>query len=48
MGGMVFGTVLGVVIIPGLYVIFGKMADGRKMIKNEEASPLTEDMIHYE
>ena len=48
MGGMVFGTVLGVVIIPGLYVIFGKMADGRKMIKNEEASPLSEDMIHYE
>ena len=48
MGGMVFGTVLGVVIIPGLYIIFGKMADGKKMIKDEDQSPLSEDMIHYE
>lgn len=48
MGGMVFGTVLGVVIIPGLYIIFGKLADGRKMIKDEDQSPLSEDMIHYE
>ncbi|WP_312075811.1 efflux RND transporter permease subunit [Chryseobacterium sp.] len=48
MGGMVFGTVLGVVIIPGLYYIFGKIADGRKMIKDEEETSLTKDMIHYE
>jgi len=48
MGGMIFGTVFGVVIIPGLYYIFAKWADGKKMIKEEEESPFSEDMIHYE
>ncbi|WP_326983266.1 efflux RND transporter permease subunit [Chryseobacterium sp. MYb264] len=48
MGGMIFGTVFGVVIIPGLYYIFAKWADGRKMIKEEHESPFSEDMIHYE
>lgn len=46
LGGMLFGTVIGVVIIPGLYYIFGKMAEGRKLIKNEDFKPLTED-VHY-
>ena len=44
LGGMVFGTVFGVLIIPGLYVIFAKIADGKKLIKNEDESPLTEDI----
>ena len=44
LGGMVFGTVFGVMVIPGLYCIFGKLADGRKMIKNEDESPLTKDL----
>lgn len=48
MGGMIFGTVFGVVIIPGLYYIFAKWADGKKMIKEEHESPFSEDMIHYE
>lgn len=48
MGGMIFGTVFGVVIIPGLYYTFAKWADGKKMIKEEEESPFSEDMIHYE
>lgn len=48
MGGMIFGTVFGVVIIPGLYYIFAKWADGKKMIKEEQESPFSEDMIHYE
>lgn len=43
LGGMLFGTVMGVIIIPGLYYIFGTLAEGRKMIKNEEFTPLTED-----
>lgn len=41
-GGMLLGTVLGVVVIPGLYYVFAKMADGRKLIKDEHESPLTE------
>lgn len=44
LGGMLFGTVFGVVIIPGLYYIFAKIADSRKMIKKENETPLTEDL----
>ncbi|HNO74590.1 efflux RND transporter permease subunit [Nitrosomonas mobilis] len=42
LGGMIFGTVFGVIIIPGLYYIFAKMAEGRKLIKDEDLDPLTE------
>ena len=43
-GGMLFGTLFGVVIIPGLYFIFGTIASKRKLIKQEEDSPLTEEI----
>lgn len=43
LGGMLFGTIFGVLLIPGLYYVFGKLAEGRKMIKNEDFKPLTED-----
>ena len=46
MGGMLFGTLFGVVIIPGLYFIFASLADGRKMIKDEEDHSLTEGLVH--
>ncbi|HEY7328342.1 MAG TPA: efflux RND transporter permease subunit [Gemmataceae bacterium] len=41
-GGMLVGTVLGVLVIPGLYYLFGKIADGRKLLKDEVAQPLSE------
>jgi len=47
LGGMLFGTVFGVVIIPGLYYIFAKMAEGKSLIKNEDDRPLSEDGHHY-
>ncbi|UII27509.1 efflux RND transporter permease subunit [Fulvivirga maritima] len=47
LGGMLFGTIFGVIIIPGLYVIFGKIASGRKLIKDEDDNPLTEDYVHH-
>ena len=43
LGGMLFGAVFGVLIVPGLYVIFGKLAAGKKLIQDEEVSPLTEE-----
>lgn len=43
LGGMLFGTVFGVVIVPGLYYIFATLADGRHLIKDEDEVPLTED-----
>ncbi|WP_404307157.1 efflux RND transporter permease subunit [Neorhodopirellula lusitana] len=41
-GGMLMGTLVGVLVIPGLYYLFGKMADGRKLIKDEHDEPLSE------
>lgn len=46
LGGMLFGTIFGVIIVPGLYYIFGRMAEGRKLIKDEDDSSLTEDIVH--
>ncbi|MCE7039037.1 efflux RND transporter permease subunit [Dyadobacter sp. CY312] len=46
LGGMLFGTIFGVIIIPGLYYIFAKLADGRKMIKDEDEGSLTEELVH--
>ena len=45
-GGMLVGTVIGVFVIPGLYYIFGKMADGKKLIEDESDSPLSELFEH--
>ena len=45
-GGMVVGTVFGVLIIPGLYYIFGNLADGRKLLKDESDAPLSELFEH--
>ncbi len=41
-GGMLMGTLIGVLVIPGLYYIFAKMADGRKLLKDETNQPLSE------
>jgi HAE1 family hydrophobic/amphiphilic exporter-1 len=41
-GGMLVGTVIGVLVIPGLYYLFGRIDGGRKLLKNETRSPLTE------
>ncbi|WP_242928915.1 efflux RND transporter permease subunit [Pontibacter vulgaris] len=46
LGGMLFGTIFGVIIVPGLYYIFAKLADGRHLIKDEHESPLTEGLGH--
>lgn len=41
-GGMLFGTIFGIIIIPGLYVIFATIAEKKQLVKNEEETPLTE------
>ncbi len=46
LGGMLFGTVFGVIIVPGLYYIFGRLAEGRQLIRDEEEDSLTEDIVH--
>jgi len=46
-GGMLFGTVFGVLIIPGLYYIFGTIAAKFVLIQDEEENPLTEEIDHH-
>ena len=45
MGGMLVGTFFGVLVIPGLYYIFAKMAEGKSLIKDESNEPLSEEFI---
>lgn len=45
MGGMIFGTVFGVIIIPGLYYVFGTLAEGRSMIRDEHNEPWSEEFV---
>lgn len=46
LGGMLLGTLIGVIVIPGLYFIFAKLSNGRKFIKDEYDEPLSEDYVH--
>lgn len=45
LGGMLFGTVFGVIVVPGLYFIFGKLQEGRYLIRDEDKNPLSEDFV---
>lgn len=42
LGGMLFGTIFGVMIVPGLYYIFASIAYKKSLIHNESDQPLTE------
>jgi multidrug efflux pump subunit AcrB len=41
-GGMLMGTIFGVLVIPGLYYLFACISDGKKLIRDEHDSPLSE------
>lgn len=45
LGGMFFGTVFGVILVPGLYYIFGKLQEGKHLIRDEDENPLSEDFV---
>lgn len=45
LGGMLLGTIFGVIIVPGLYYVFAKLQAGRKLIRDEDENPLTEAFI---
>jgi multidrug efflux pump subunit AcrB len=47
-GGMLIGTIFGLMIIPGLYYIFGTIADKSRLARYEEENPLTEQTEPYE
>ncbi|MFW2135949.1 efflux RND transporter permease subunit [Chryseobacterium sp. TY4] len=46
-GGMLIGTVFGLIIIPGLYYIFGLISEKTKLSYYEEENPLTEQTEPY-
>ncbi|MDX2036138.1 MAG: efflux RND transporter permease subunit [Isosphaeraceae bacterium] len=45
-GGMLVGTLVGVLVIPGLYFLFGKLSDGRKLLQDETCEPMSEVLEH--
>ncbi len=45
LGGMLFGTIFGVIVVPGLYYIVGKLSEGKKLISDEDENPLSEDFV---
>jgi HAE1 family hydrophobic/amphiphilic exporter-1 len=47
MGGMLFGVVFGTLLVPGLYVVFATLAEGRKLIRDEEETPLSEEVVDH-
>ncbi len=44
LGGMLLGTVIGVLLIPGLYYVFGRIAEKIKMMKKQKENPLSEEI----
>jgi len=46
-GGMLVGTLIGVLVIPGLYYIFGVMADKGRLIHDSDDEPLSESIAEH-
>jgi HAE1 family hydrophobic/amphiphilic exporter-1 len=44
---MLFGTVFGVVVVPGLYFLFGTLAAGKHLIREEDEEPLAEEVARH-
>ncbi|TNF25887.1 MAG: efflux RND transporter permease subunit, partial [Bacteroidetes bacterium] len=43
LGGMLIGTMFGVLVIPGLYYFFASMIEGRSLIKDQHTEPASEE-----
>ena len=41
-GGMLLGTLIGVIVIPGLYYLFARISDGRELLRDTTETPLSE------
>lgn len=47
LGGMLLGTLVGVLVIPGLYYVFATMIKGRKLISDERDEPISEEFVRH-
>jgi len=45
LGGMVAGTVIGVLVIPGLYFLFATLVDGKSLLKDQDHSSITDAIL---
>src|SRR5205823_8148620 len=45
-GGMLLGTMFGVLVSPGLYYLFGKIADKRSLLQDEANEPVSVAVLH--
>jgi HAE1 family hydrophobic/amphiphilic exporter-1 len=43
-GGMLFGTIFGVLLVPGLYYIFARISEKHILVEDEDENPLTEEI----
>ncbi|MBU3679492.1 MAG: efflux RND transporter permease subunit [Candidatus Kapabacteria bacterium] len=46
LGGMLLGTMIGVLFIPGLYFAFASLIKGKQLIRDERDEPLSEEYVH--
>lgn len=46
LGGMLIGTIFGVLLIPGLYYLLAKLVEGRDLLKGESHTPVSETFGH--
>ncbi len=47
-GGMLLGTIFGVLVIPGLYYLFAKMIENKPIVEDQWENPLTEELDNNE
>jgi HAE1 family hydrophobic/amphiphilic exporter-1 len=45
MGGMITGTLIGVLIIPGLYFVFATLVDGKNLLTDEDHTSITDSIV---
>ncbi|MFN0062978.1 MAG: efflux RND transporter permease subunit [Myxococcaceae bacterium] len=48
LGGMLLGTVFGVLLVPGLYYVFATWVEGKTLIRDEDEQPLTETAVAHD
>lgn len=46
LGGMLIGTLIGVIVIPGLYYFFAGIAGDKRLVEDERDEPLSEVYVH--
>ncbi len=45
LGGMLLGTIIGVIVVPGLYYVFASLIKDKHLIRDEHEEPLSEEYV---